>query len=123
MLVPAQLAPTSGGLLAYAGTFALAALFYAVTLHMAARNVLGDVPVSRAFVVGPVLGLVSLLLQQWGPAVAIAVTLLVDAFAIHVVYGLDRKLTAFVAVIHYTIAVILGFTLYNLVALLSTAPT
>ncbi|WP_267641616.1 DUF7473 family protein [Haloarchaeobius amylolyticus] len=123
MLALAQLDPATGSPVAFLGTFLLAALFYAVTLHIAARNVLGSVPVKPAFVVGPLLAAVSLLLQRRGPAVVIPVLLLLDAFAIHWVYGLDRRETAFVAVIHYTVAVILGFTLYNLVALLSTAPT
>ncbi|WP_435348285.1 DUF7473 family protein [Haloarchaeobius sp. HRN-SO-5] len=122
MLFPAQLDPSAGTPVAYVGTFLVAALFYSVTLHIAARNVLGDVPIKRAFVVGPMLGLVSVLLQQYGPAVVIAVTVLVDAVAISVVYRLDARLTAFVAVIHYTVSVILGFTLFNLYALLSTAP-
>ncbi|WP_435359770.1 DUF7473 family protein [Haloarchaeobius sp. DFWS5] len=123
MLAPVQLAPAAGGPLAYLGTFAVATVFYAVTLHIAARNVLGDVPVSRAFLVGPILGALSLLLQQWEPAIVILATVLVDAYAIHLVYRLDRRTTAFVAIIHYTVAIILGFTLYNLVALLSTAPS
>lgn len=121
-LTPLQLDPSAGTPVAYVGTFLVATLFYSVTLHIAARNVLGDVPVKLAFVVGPMLALVSLLLQQYGPAVVLPVTLVADAVAINLVYRLDAKLTAFVSVIHYTVAVILGFTLYNLVALLSTAP-
>ena len=122
MLFPAQLDPSAGTPLAYAGTWVVAAFFYSVTLHIAARNVLGDVPLSRAFVVGPMLGLVAVLLQQYGPAVVVVVTILVDAIAISIVYRLGRRLTAFVAVIHYTVSIILGFTLFNLYALLSSAP-
>ncbi|WP_439028261.1 DUF7473 family protein [Haloarchaeobius sp. DT45] len=123
MLIPAQLDPATGTPVAFLGTFLVAALFYAVTLHIAARNVLGDVPVKRAFLVGPILAAVSLLLQRRGPAVVILVLLVLDAFLINWVYDLDRRGTAFVAVIHYTVAVILGFTLFNLFTLLSTAPT
>jgi hypothetical protein len=122
MLTPAQLDPAAGTPAAYVGTFLVAAVFYSVTLHIAARNVLGSVPVKRAFIVGPVVALVSVLLQQYGPAVVILVTLVTDAFAIRTVYRLNPRNTAFVAVIHYTVAIILGFTLFNLYRLLLTAP-
>jgi hypothetical protein len=122
LLTPAQLDPAAGGPLAFLGTFVLAAIFYALTLHVAARYVLGDAPVKRALLVGPVLAVAAILLQRYGPAVVIASTLALDAFAISAVYRLSWKSTAFVAVIHYTVAVIVGITIFNLIALLSTAP-
>jgi len=122
VLWPAQLDPAAGGPIAFLGTFLVAAAFYAITLHVAARYVLGDVPIERALLVGPVLAVAAILLQRYGPAVVIAATLALDAFAISAVYRLSWRSTTLVAVVHYTVAVIAGITVFNLVALLSTAP-
>lgn len=121
-IAPEGLDPAAGGPLAYIGTFAVATIFYGLTLHIAARYVLGDVPVKRAFLVAPALALVSILLQRAGPIVVVPLTVGVAYVAIHVVYDLGHRLTAFVAVIYYTVAVLVGVTLYNLVQLLGTAP-
>ncbi|MFC7232208.1 hypothetical protein ACFQMM_13925 [Saliphagus sp. GCM10025308] len=111
-----------GGPLAYLGTFLLATVFYGVTLHIAARYVLGTVPVKRAFTIGPVLALVSVVLQRWGPLVVVPFMVAVAYTAILIVYDLDYKLAALVAVAYYTVAVIVGFTILNLWLLLGTAP-
>ncbi|GAB3041988.1 DUF7473 family protein [Natronobiforma cellulositropha] len=114
--------PAPGGVFAYLGTFVLATLFYGVTLHVAARYVLGDVSVGRAFRVAPVLGLFALMLQQAGPAITAAITVVVAYVLIYVVYDLSHKLTVFVTVIYYTVALLVGFTIVNLVYLLGQAP-
>lgn len=121
-LAALQLDPSRGGPIAFFGTFVVLFVLYGLTLHVAARYVLGDVPVKRAFAVGAILAAVSLLLQRYEPAVAIAATFAVDAFAISAVYRLSWRSTALVAVAHYTVTVIAGITLVNLLALLSTAP-
>jgi len=117
-----QLDPASGGPIAYLGTFLLASVFYGVTAFIAARYVLGAVPLLRALVVGAVLAAVSLLLQQFGPAVVIPVTVAADFVAIQQVFDLELRPTALVTVIHFTVAVILGITIFNLIRLLATAP-
>ena len=122
VLSPAQLDPVAGSPVAFVGTFLVAAIFYSLTLFVAARYVLGDAPLKRAVVVGVVLAVASMLLQRYEPAIVIAVTLALDAFAISAVYRLSWKSTALVAVAHYTVAVIAGITVFNLVALLQTAP-
>lgn len=118
----AQVTPAGGGPLAYAGTFLLATAFYALTVHLAARYVLGDVPLRRALAVGTVPAATTLLLQQYGPAASIAVAVVADALAIHAVYRIRVSLTAAVTVIHYTVSVLLGLTLFNLLRLAATAP-
>lgn len=112
-----------GGIVALVGTFLVTFLFYAATVHIAARYVLGDVPVSRALAVGVVPAVVSFLLQQYGPAVSIVVAAGADLIAIQAVYRLRYRTAAVVALVHYTVAAIAGITIYNLIALLSTAPT
>lgn len=111
-----------GGALAIVGTFLLTVGFYALTAHIAARYVLGDVPMKRAVVVGVVPAIVTFVLQQYGPAVVLPVAALSDFLAIHTVYRLKYKTAGIVAVVHYTVSVLLGLTLYNLVRLLATAP-
>lgn len=114
--------PAPGGVLAYLGTFVVATVFYGVTLHIAARYVLGDVSIRRAFRVAPILGLFALMLQQAGPALTAAITVVVAYVLIHVVYDLSHKMTVFVTVIYYTVALLVGFTIANLVFLLGQAP-
>lgn len=122
MVGAAQLDPATGSPLAYVGTFLAATAFYGLTLHIAARYVLGDVRVKRAFTVAPALAIVSIVLQQWGPAVVAAVTVSVAYVAIHSVYDLNHKMTAFVTLIYYTVSVIAGVMIYNLVFLVGQAP-
>ena len=114
--------PAAGSPLAYAGTFLLAAAFYATTAHLAARYVLGDVPLVRAAVVGAVLAAVSVALQRFGPLVVIGVTIVVDFVTIRTTYRLAHRTAALVTLVHYTVSVILGITVYNLISLLATAP-
>ena len=97
-----------GGLTAVVGTLLLAAAFYTVTVHVAARFVLGKTPLVRAVVVGVVLAVVQFLLQQYGPAVTIAVTAVADLLAIRMVYRLKFRSAAVVAAAHYAIAVVAG---------------
>lgn len=117
-----QLSPAGGPPQAYLGTFLLAAAFYAVTAHIAARYVLGSVPVRRAVIVGTVPAALGLLLQQYGPALVIVVSLLADYVAIRFTYRLSLRLAAAVSVVHYTVSAILGITLFNLVRLIGTMP-
>ena len=121
-VAPAQLSPASGPPRAYLGTFLLAASFYAVTAHIAARYVLGDVPVRRAVLVGVVPAAVGLALQQYGPATVIAVSVVADYIAIRYVYRLSLRMAAGVSVVHYTVSAILGITLFNLIRLIGTMP-
>lgn len=110
-------------IVALVGTFLLAVLFYGVTAHLAARYVLGDVPVVRAFVVGVVPAAISFALQAYAPAIVIFVSATADFFAIRTVYRLKYRTAGLVALAHYTVSAIVGITIFNLVRLLSTAPT
>lgn len=114
-----QIDPIGSGLVAYVVTFLAAWVFYAITLHLAALYVVGDRPHQHAALAGSVPALVSLLIQPFNPLAAVVLALLSDAAAIHVVYRLQRRGTALLAVAHYTIAVILGFALFNIFTLLS----
>ena len=114
--------PAAGGPLAYLGTFLLATAFYSITLHIAARYVLGTVRLKHAFTVGPILALASILLQQWGPLVVAPFLIALAYTSIMIVYDLGYKLTLLVSVIYYTVAVLVGFTIFNLWFLIGTAP-
>ncbi|PSQ46019.1 hypothetical protein BRD15_10485 [Halobacteriales archaeon SW_6_65_15] len=108
---------------ALVGTFLLAVLFYGVTAHIAARYVLGDVPIVRAFAVGIVPAAISFALQAYGPAVVILLSATADFFAIRGIYRLKYRTAGLVALAHYTVSALLGITIFNLVRLLGTAPT
>jgi hypothetical protein len=108
---------------ALVGTFLLAVLFYSVTAHIAARYVLGDVPIPRAFVVGVVPAVIAFALQAYGPGVVILISAAADFFAIRAVYRLKYKTAGVVTLAHYTVSALFGITIFNLVRLLGTAPT
>lgn len=121
-MVPLQVGSATP--LAVAGTAALLALFLSLTAHLAARNVLGDVPIRNAFVVGPLpaaIAVVAAALELPSlPAVVVAVA--VDAILVRFVYDVDRRLTAGVTLVHAVISVILGSVFFSLYALVLSAP-
>lgn len=113
-----------GNPLAIAGTVGLFALFLSITAHIAARNVLGDVEVKKAFVVGPLPAAIAVVSTALGlnPFLAIAVAIVVDATAISLLYGRSRRLTAYVTAIHVVVSILLGTVLFGLVFILASAP-
>lgn len=118
-MVPAVALQTSvdifgGGPLALLITFLLATVFYAVTLHLAATFFLGDVPTQHAVAAAPVPALTSILLQQWGPAVVIPVTLLGDFVAIRFTYKRSMGVTAVLTLLHFAFATVLGIAILNI---------
>jgi hypothetical protein len=102
------------GLLALVVTFFVVSVFYAVTLHLAAVFFVGDVASQRAAYVSPVPTITSLLLQQWGPAVVVPVTILGDLVAISYVYRLRLSSAAVLTALHFAFATILGLALNNI---------
>jgi hypothetical protein len=110
--------------LAVAGTVALFALFLSLTAHLAARNVLGDVSVRNAFLVGPLPAAIAVVAAAFElPSLpAVGVALVVDALVIRYVYDLDRRLTAGVTLIHAVVSVILGAIVFSLYVLALSAP-
>jgi hypothetical protein len=127
MTLPLQSTAASSPL-AIAGTFASFALFLSVTAHIAARNVLGDVPVRDAFVVGPIPAGVSVLAAAFArnsqPVLlaALVAAIVLDGVAIHLLYGESRKLSAYVTLIHFVVSVILGTVIFGVLALATSAP-
>ncbi|EMA39569.1 DUF7473 family protein [Halococcus hamelinensis] len=119
--VLAQVTPTTGRPLAYLGTFVLAAAVYSLTAHIAARNVLGDVPARRALLVGPGPAAVSVALQQYG-VLAFAVALALDFVLIRYVYRLRLRTAGLVTVIHLVVSVLVLFVALSAYRLASTAP-
>ena len=114
--------------LAVAGTFASFAIFLSVTAHIAARNVLGDVPVRNAFVVGPVPAAISTLVAAFAadiPLLIVAgfgVALLLDGVAIRTLYDQSTRLAAYITFIHFVVSVILGAIVFGIWALSISAP-
>ncbi|SEO57153.1 hypothetical protein SAMN04487948_103287 [Halogranum amylolyticum] len=113
-----------GSPVAIAGTVGLFALFLSITAHIAARNVLGDVEVKKAFVVGPLPATIAVVSTAFGlnPFLAILTALVVDATAISLLYGRSRRLTAYVTAIHVVVSILLGTVLFGLAFLLASAP-
>jgi hypothetical protein len=127
-MLPLQAGVTGGGPLAILVTFLVVALFYAVTLHLAAVFFIGEVPSQRAATVAPAPALVSLLLQQWGQVdavvspgvgvlITIVATLIADAIAISFVYRLQWRSAVPLTLLHFAFAAVLGLALNNIFGL------
>jgi hypothetical protein len=116
--------PLQTSVAAVAGTFAAFAVFLSVTAHIAARNVLGDVPVRRAVGVGPLPAGVAFVFTalSWPSALAVVVAVALDAAAIKLLYKRDAKLTAYITLIHAVVSVILGVIIFGVWALALSAP-
>lgn len=105
---------TGGGIFALVVTFLVAVIFYAVTLHLAATFFLGDVPTQYAARAAAVPAVVSFVLQQWGPAVTIAVTLCADFLAVRWSYDLEWQTAVVLALLHFAFSVALFLPLNNI---------
>ena len=113
-MLPLQVEFVGGGLLALVVTFIVTVLFYAVTLHLAALWVLGDVPHQRAVLVAPVPSAIAILFAPYGALVVVPLSFLGAAVAIRQVYRLKTRSALVLATFHYAIAAILGLALVNL---------
>lgn len=104
-------------------TFLVVALGFCLTLHVAARYVLGDVPIRNALI-GVVPAMIVFALTLAGrPLAAAPVAIAADLIAIRSVYGITYRWAGLVTIVHFTVSFLVGFTLRNLLALLETAPT
>lgn len=124
MGAPALQAGGSGSALAVAGTFASLALFLSLTAHLAARNVLGDVPLKNAFAVGPppaaiAVAFTALELPSW---LAVACALVVDGVLVDRLYRAGRRLSLYVTAVHVVVSILLGALVVSLWILIQSAP-
>jgi hypothetical protein len=119
-----QTAASNATVLAVAGTFALFALFLSITAHIAARNVLGDVEVKKAFAIGPAVAAVAVVSTTFGfnSFLALGVALVLDFVLTRFLYGQPDRVTAYVVFIHFVVSVIVGVVLFGLLVILSSAP-
>lgn len=123
-VTPLQSGTAGGSAVAVAGTFVSLALFLSLTAHIAARNVLGDVPVKYAFVVGPVPAAVAVIVTTFGlnPLLGILLAVVLDGVAVQYLYGQSSGLTAYITFIHVVVSILLGTVLYGVLALWASAP-
>jgi hypothetical protein len=117
-----QIEPVQGGPLAFLGTMLVGWLFFSFTAQIAARYLLGDVPWKRALAVGAVPAVTTVALGRYSVVLIAAVSLAVDAAAIHAVYRVRSRPAGPVAVGHYVASVLLAALVAYLLALFSTAP-
>lgn len=122
MSTPVVQTPTP---LSVVGTVGLLALFLALTAHLAARNVLGDVSASKALGVGigPALVSVGTQLVSAPGGLGVVVALVVDGVAIHLLYDQPQRTSAYIMAVHIIISVILGTVLIGGLILVATLPS
>ena len=114
--------PSAGTPLQYVATLVGGWLLFGFTAHAAATFVLGDVPWKRAFLVGLAPAVATVALVRFDPLLIVAVGLAADFAAVHAVYRVRYRTTAFVVVMHYTVSLALVLLVANLLALAGTAP-
>ncbi|KAB1197566.1 MULTISPECIES: hypothetical protein [Haloferax] len=119
-----QTAASGAPVTAVAGTFALFALFLSLTAHIAARNVLGDVEVKKAFAVGPVPAAIAVVFTTfgWNSFLALLLAVVLDFVLVRYLYGQATRLSAYIVLIHFVVTIILGTIVFGLLVLLSSAP-
>ncbi|WP_122088137.1 DUF7473 family protein [Halalkalicoccus subterraneus] len=112
-----------GALFTLATTFLVIGLGFCLTLHIAARYALGDVPVRNALA-GLVPAVVVFSLTLAGrPLPAAAIAIIAEVIVVKSVYDVSYPRSGFITLVHFTVSFLLGFALQNLLALLGTAPT
>jgi hypothetical protein len=119
--LPLQAPPSP---LAVIGTVGLLALFFALTAHLAARNVVGDVSAAKALGVGLGPAVVSLLTTLLGipGGIGVIVALAVDGMAIHYLYDQPRRTSLRITVTHAIVTVLLGTVLIGGLILAMSVP-
>jgi hypothetical protein len=123
-LSPASVPILQASPLAVAGTVGSLIVLLTVTAHIAARNVLEDVPAQNALGVGPVVAPFATLPEAFGvpPALAIGLAIVADFLAITYLYGRGWRLSAYLTLIHVVVSVLLGTLLVSAFLLLTSAP-
>ncbi|ATW88485.1 hypothetical protein halTADL_1731 [Halohasta litchfieldiae] len=118
---PLQASPSP---LAVIGTVGLLALFLALTAHLAARNVVGDVSASKALGVGLGPAVVSLLTQLLPipGGIGVLVALAVDGIAIDYLYDQPRRTSLRILAVHTIVTVLLGTVLIGGLILVMSIP-
>lgn len=112
-----------GTLLTLVTSFLVIGLGFCLTLHIAARYVLGDVPIRNALAGLVPAAIVIALTLASQPVPAAALAIVAELIVVQSVYGLSYRLSGLVTLVHFTVSFLLGFALQNLLALLGTAPT
>lgn len=123
-LLPSPPTPPLQTTLTVLATYALFALFVSATAFLAARNVLGDVPMVPALVVGPPLAAIAFLAAtfEFDPFLALGAALAVDVGLLRYLYDVRGTLAGYVVLIHFVVSVLLGAILFGVAMLLASAP-
>ncbi|ADJ13814.1 DUF7473 family protein [Halalkalicoccus jeotgali] len=110
-------------LLTFVASGLVIGLGFCLTLHIAARYVLGDVPIKNALA-GLVPAVIVFGLTLAGqPLPAAALAIVAELIVIGSIYDVSYRISGLITIVHFTVSFLLGFALQNLLALLGTAPT
>jgi hypothetical protein len=107
-----------------AGTVASFALFLSITGHIAARNVLGDVPIRNAFVIGAVPALIAVIVTTFdiNSFIGLISAIILDWAVIRTLYERSITMSAYITLIHFVVSVILAAVLFGILALIGSLP-
>lgn len=104
------------------GTYLLLAAFLTLTGHVAARNVLGRVPFTRALAVGLPVAALPFLLQRYFPPAVLVLALVLDLTIFHIVYRLKWRTAGFVTAVHVVVSFLASVVIGGIAYLISLGP-
>ena len=104
------------------GGLALLAVLSTLLANTAAYYVTGEVELARAAVPGVAMALVGIASSLLPILVTVLAALVVDFLAVTVAYGLDRRRTAMVTVVHFTLIVVVAYVVNSALAIYQSAP-
>ncbi|WP_277554601.1 DUF7473 family protein [Halobaculum limi] len=105
------------------GGFLLIALLSTLLANTAAYYVLGnEAELRQAVPPGVAMALVGLTAAVLPTAAVIAIALVVDFVMVYLAYGLNRRGTAMITAIHYTLTILAALGINTLLAVYQTAP-
>lgn len=104
------------------GGLVLLAVLSTLLANTAAYYVTGEVELARAAVPGVAMALVGIASSLLPILVTVLAALVVDFLAVTFAYGLDRRRTAMVTVMHFTLIVVVAYVVNSALAIYQSAP-
>ncbi len=104
------------------GGLLLLSVLSTLLANTAAYYVTGEVELARAAVPGVAMALAGIVSSILPILVTVVLALVVDFVAVSVAYGLDRRRTAMVTVMHFTLIVVVAYVVNSGLAIYQSAP-
>jgi hypothetical protein len=122
LVVPLQISPIQVSPVQIGLGVVLIAVLSTLLANTAAYYVTGEVQLARAALPGVAMALVGLASGVLPILVTVVIALVVDFVAVAYAFELDRRRTAMVTAMHFTLIVVVAYVANSLLAIYQTAP-